>query len=434
MHDRRRFAAHRRWHVWGKQVTQGGSMRIIAALFVLASFCPTLIFAQVSSGPKPAGVVTNLAGAASVVRLAAAEPSRLQFKDRVYAGDRISTAADSTVRVLLGGKALITIREFSNFTITEEPNRSTVNLASGSVTLAVARQRMKPGEQVDVRTPNAIAAVRGTVLLVEVEPPAAGGAGGEQSVSTFSVLKGSVEVSCAAAGCSGNKIVHALEAVRVSGLQMGAVEAISPARAASLAGRFHVPLQPMDSPDDGNRQKMAKQEMSKAMALAAVLVTNSVSEQATGGEAKSSSREKAEGNAAAAPGQAVSSGDGGLANASFRVSEQMAESEGKHPSTAAGGNAAAAPGQAVSHGDAALVSASLPLVSSPGSTIAASAVALVPVSPKQQSQSQTLLPGSGAGPAPLLAEVATEKGGSSGSGNGNSSFSQRAQERRNSRR
>ena len=370
-------------------------MQIIVALFVLAIFCPALTLAQVASPPQPAGVVTNLAGVASVVRLAAAEPSRLQFKDPVYAGDRISTAADSIVRVLLGGKALITIREFSNFTITEEPNRSTVNLASGSVTLAVARQRMKPGEQVDVRTPNAIAAVRGTVLLVEVEPPvaAAGGSGGEQSVSTFSVLKGSVEVSCAAAGCSGNKIVHAFEAVRVSGLQMGAVEPISQAKAASLAGRFHVPLQPMDSSDDSHRKKTAKQEMSKAMALAKVLAPNSVGVQATEGEAKQAS------------------------------------------TVAAGGNAAAAPGQAVSHGDAALVSASSPLVSSSGSTIAASAAAVVPASGRQQSQTQTLLPGSGAGPAPLLKEIASEgSGSSSGSGNSNSSFSQRAQERRHSRR
>lgn len=412
-------------------------MRIIVALFVSAIFCPALIFAQVSSSPQPAGVVTNLAGVASVVRLAAAEPSRLQFKDPVYAGDMISTAADSIVRVLLGGKALITIREFSNFTITEEPNRSTVNLASGSVTLAVARQRMKPGEQVDVRTPNAIAAVRGTVLLVEVEPPAAaaGGSGGEQSVSTFSVLKGSVEVSCAAAGCSGNKIVHAFEAVRVSGLQMGAVEPISQARAASLAGRFHVPLHPMDSSDDSLRQKTAKREMSKAMALAKVLAPNSVGAQATEGEAKQSSTAKADGNAAAAPGQAGSPGDAGLASASFSVSTQGAEGEAKQPSVAnAGGNAAAAPGQAVSHGDAALVSASSPLVSSFGGTISAIAATLAPASGRQQSQSQTLLPGSGAGPAPLLTEVATERGSSSGSGNSNSSFSQRAQERRHARR
>ncbi|MCX5722306.1 MAG: FecR domain-containing protein [Nitrospirae bacterium] len=411
-------------------------MQIIVALFVLAIFCPALTLAQVASPPQPAGVVTNLAGVASVVRLAAAEPSRLQFKDPVYAGDMISTAADSIVRVLLGGKALITIREFSNFTITEEPNRSTVNLASGSVTLAVARQRMKPGEQVDVRTPNAIAAVRGTVLLVEVESPvaAAGGSGGEQSVSTFSVLKGSVEVSCAAAGCSGSKIVHAFEAVRVSGLQMGAVEPISQTKAASLAGRFHVPLQPMDSSDDNNRKKTAKREMSKAMALAKVLAPNSVGAQATEGEAKQSSTAKADGNAAAAPGQIGSHGDAALANASFSVSTQAAEGEAKQPSSAAaGGNAAAAPGQTGSHGDAALVSASSPLVSSSGSTIAASATALVPTSVRQQSQSQTLLPGSGAGPAPLLTEAATERG-SSGSGNSNSSFSQRAQERRHSRR
>ena len=216
---------------------------------------------------------------------------------------------------------------------------------------------------------------------------------------------------------------------------MGAVEPISQAKAASLAGRFHVPLQPMDSSDDSHRKKTAKQEMSKAMALAKVLAPNSVGVQATEGEAKQASTVAAGGNAAAAPGQTGSHGDASLASASFSVSTQAAEGEAKQPSlAAAGGNAAAASGQAVSHGDAALVSASSPLVSSSGSTIAASAAAVVPASGRQQSQTQTLLPGSGAGPAPLLKEIASEgSGSSSGSGNSNSSFSQRAQERRHSR-
>jgi len=86
----------------------------------------------------------------------------------VFVDDRISTAERSIVRVLLGGKALVTVRELSSLTITEDINRSTVTLNSGKIAVGVARQRMKPGETLEIRTTNAIAAVRGTVLVVEV--------------------------------------------------------------------------------------------------------------------------------------------------------------------------------------------------------------------------------------------------------------------------
>src|SRR5260370_27179021 len=52
--------------------------------------------------------------------------------------------------------------------ITEEANGSTVTLNSGKIAIGVARRRMKPGETLEIRTSNAIAAVRGTVLVVEV--------------------------------------------------------------------------------------------------------------------------------------------------------------------------------------------------------------------------------------------------------------------------
>jgi hypothetical protein len=50
-----------------------------------------------------------------------------------------------------------------------------VDLQSGKVGLAVVRQRMKPVEVIEIHTPHAITAVRGTVLVVEIVPGSAGG-------------------------------------------------------------------------------------------------------------------------------------------------------------------------------------------------------------------------------------------------------------------
>src|SRR3990167_7917464 len=66
-----------------------------------------------------AGVVTTGKGQAVGGRTGASEPLSLKLKDSVFVRDRIETRQDSLVRVLLGGKALVTVRELSVFTITE---------------------------------------------------------------------------------------------------------------------------------------------------------------------------------------------------------------------------------------------------------------------------------------------------------------------------
>lgn len=126
-------------------------------LLLLASE-PTVALAQ---QPK-AGAVTTLQGQATVARQVPPRPILLKFKDDVFVLDRIDTRENSIVRVLLGGKALVTVRELSTFTITEEPGRAVVDLQGGKLALAVARSLLKPGESVEVRTPHAIAAVRGS--------------------------------------------------------------------------------------------------------------------------------------------------------------------------------------------------------------------------------------------------------------------------------
>jgi hypothetical protein len=141
----------------------------IALILVLA--LPTVVVAQPSQG-----VVTMLVGEATLARRAPTTPQPLRFKDDLFEHDRINTRARSLVRVLLRGKALVTVRELSVFTITEDARDQTVRLAWGKLAVSVMHSRMRPGEAIDIRTPNAIAAVRGTVVIVEVLPPTTPGA------------------------------------------------------------------------------------------------------------------------------------------------------------------------------------------------------------------------------------------------------------------
>ena len=138
--------------------------RALALLVPLALAWPTLAEAQ---GTK-AGVVTTLQGRVTAARTVLLQPVALKFKDDVFLNDRIVTDDRSIVRLLLGGKALVTVRERSTLTITEIPGRSTIDLDSGKIAVAVDRDKMRPGDTIEVKTPNAVAAVRGTVFVVDV--------------------------------------------------------------------------------------------------------------------------------------------------------------------------------------------------------------------------------------------------------------------------
>lgn len=159
------------------------SVRFLAftAAVLLQAVSPLPTHGQV----QPVGVVTTLTGRADVTRAALTQPLILKFKDDVFERDRIATAEKSIVRVLLGGKAIVTVRELSVLTITEEPGRATIDLASGKIGVAVVKQRMRPGETLDIRTPNAVAAVRGTVFVVETHQVGTSQASGSGPAGSF---------------------------------------------------------------------------------------------------------------------------------------------------------------------------------------------------------------------------------------------------------
>jgi hypothetical protein len=142
-----------------------------------------------------AGVVTTAEGLVTARRIVLPQPVPLKFKDDVFLQDTITTGDRSLARLLLSGRAVVTVRERSVLTITEVPGRSTVEIESGKIGMAVARDRMRPGEAIDILTPNAIVAVRGTVLVVEVRRTTARAGGGAGAAATdVYLLRDSAEV------------------------------------------------------------------------------------------------------------------------------------------------------------------------------------------------------------------------------------------------
>src|SRR5438034_295554 len=86
----------------------------------------------------------------------------------------------------------------------------TVDVGGGRVAVAVARERMRPGDLVEVRTPNAVAGIRGTVIVAEVF---------DAQRSVITVLKGVIDVTRLDAGRAAGPatILNALQQVTITG-------------------------------------------------------------------------------------------------------------------------------------------------------------------------------------------------------------------------
>ncbi|MGH7348233.1 MAG: FecR domain-containing protein, partial [Candidatus Rokuibacteriota bacterium] len=216
--------------------------RVIAALLLTGA--AALLLASSTLALERVGVVTNVEGVATVARVALPEPRPLRFKDDLFLRDRITTGERSIVRVLLGGKATVTARERSVLTITEVPGVATINLGAGRVAVAVARGLMKPGEVIEIKTPNAVTAIRGTVVIAEVQPAAGG------YESTITILRGLVDVTRLdpTGALTGPAVkVGALERVSVIGAQpVTAPQKITREAASRLASDFS--LVPKNAP------------------------------------------------------------------------------------------------------------------------------------------------------------------------------------------
>src|SRR5215813_9195787 len=246
---------------------------------------PALAQAQ---GTPEVGVVTTLQGQATVARASTTSPLPLKFRDSIFEKDRINTGEKSIVKVLMGGRAIVTVRELSVLTVTEEVGRTVVNLESGKIAVGVAKQRMKPGETFEVHTPNAVAAVRGTVFIVEVTRQGAQAGGGNLAASTqVTTVNGTVQVGAAAAS-SALVNVNALQRVGVVGTNLGALQIVTPQQLSQLVGTFTANRQ--ISPHQGAWSSVSGKQAGQVVALVSALTGTEVKNASETADTKASNR------------------------------------------------------------------------------------------------------------------------------------------------
>jgi len=213
--------------------------RVLLVLMVSVMLGALLAGAAAAEMAKTAGQVMSVAGSVTVTR-AEVPPHQLKFRDNLYWRDVVEARRDGIARVLLGGKATVTVRELTRLELREEKRvegaRYVADLVSGRIRASVARMLMQPGEQIEVWTSNTVASVRGTDFIVEtVEQPTqagafgllgvrdvgeSGGAGAARSRETVVVtLSGAVDVANPLAGTGRVERIGAYEAARLSGNQ-----------------------------------------------------------------------------------------------------------------------------------------------------------------------------------------------------------------------
>lgn len=219
----------------------GRAIKIGAALLPLTLFLIFSMHVSVYGQQQPSGVVTAVQGQAQLTRPAVAKPTLLRQKDGVMIRDVIDTREKSMARMLFGGKATITLKELSRFEVLEETlpggaTRSTVNLNSGALLINVARELMKPGDEVIIRTDNAIAAVRGSMVYAESL---------EAAKSTFVQLSGEAAVASLPPATSPTATLTRFTAVDITGQgansNVGAIRTITEDFAARLLQSFQLP-------------------------------------------------------------------------------------------------------------------------------------------------------------------------------------------------
>jgi hypothetical protein len=233
---------------------------------------PALAWAQ----PAPAvGVVTTIQGEATVARTASIAPLPLKFRDSIFEKDRINTGEKSIVKVLMGGRAIVTVRELSVLTITEEVGKTLVNLESGKIAVGVAKHRMKPGETLEVHTPNAVAAVRGTVFVVEVTRQGAQAGGGNLPASTqVTTVQGTVQVGALGGNPANTALVSAFQTVGVHGVNLTAVQNVPQQQMHQLIGTFTASKQ--ISPQQAGWTSVSENQKSQSVALANALAPEEI--------------------------------------------------------------------------------------------------------------------------------------------------------------
>jgi TonB family protein len=165
-----------------------------------------------ASAPPRAGVVARVEGEVHV-RRAAFPAILLRPNDDLFLEDTFITGEGARLEMILGGKAAVTLQEASMAKISERPGRSTLELLVGALTIKIPKSRMRRDEEVEIRTPNTSANVRGIHMSVECPPPTPGGL----RVTDFDVVDGPVTVFITAGEARRVIPLNANEGVTITG-------------------------------------------------------------------------------------------------------------------------------------------------------------------------------------------------------------------------
>jgi hypothetical protein len=198
-------------------------LRGLGLLAVAAVLLPGHASAQSATS---LGTVTRVCGQVMLSRGAPDKMGTLAFKDAVFDRDRIGTGERSSARLLFGGKAVVTVRELSSLALADQVGLASLHLASGTVALAVARQRMRAEESVEVHLPGARASTRGAVLIAEASWMT------DPAVSAIHVLSGRVEVTAVA----GTLLLAGHQSVTITDGVIGPIRALNERDLEQLAG------------------------------------------------------------------------------------------------------------------------------------------------------------------------------------------------------
>src|SRR5438876_1894564 len=209
---------------WPAPPRAGGFPVKQASSSTTLAFLMLLMLGNVPSAAatQPVAVVSTLSGDVTVARSGGSVP--LKFKDEAFPDDILRTADQSTVRLLLRAKALLTVQQRSILTLGEEHGNLTVRLETGQVGVSVAGQRLQAGEVLQIETSNVQAAFGNGHVVVNTSKSAG------RVQTTVYVLDGSADISLRSAATRRSVKIAGHNKLTVVGNALGSPQALSAAQ------------------------------------------------------------------------------------------------------------------------------------------------------------------------------------------------------------
>jgi hypothetical protein len=131
----------------------------------------SLGLAAVLQAAPPAGVVTSVAGKVSLHK--GDKVSALRLGQQLYAGDRLTTGANGRAALVLTDGTQLKVNYNTDITLRDTDSKGKASERGiGSIKVALGglwAKVVKKGSRLEFDTPAAVAAVKGTELILEVE-------------------------------------------------------------------------------------------------------------------------------------------------------------------------------------------------------------------------------------------------------------------------